>query len=259
MSGYLAIFFTRIQALFQYRMAALAGMLTQAFWGLIYTMVLTAFYRDNPQSGPISLEVAISFVWINQAFWLLVPWNVEKQIEAQIRTGTIAYELVRPLDLYWVWFYRSLAFRIVPTLCRSLPIFVLAGLFFGLQAPASWQAFICFLLSVSLATVLSACITTLVLTTLFWTISGEGLLRLLPHVAIFFAGLVVPIPFFPEWLQPFMLAQPFRAITDIPCRFYTGMIHWHYFAIQIGWTFFFIVVGRLLMKKAMNKVIIQGG
>ncbi len=260
MTGYFALFCARISALFQYRAAALAGLLTQLFWGLVYTMVLTAFYRGGAPYGSITLETAITFVWINQAFWLLVPWNVDKQVETQIMNGTIAYELLRPLDLYWVWFCRSFAFRLVPTVMRSIPIFIVAGLFLGLEAPASWQAFGRFIASVLFAVGLSASMTACVMVSLFWTLSGEGLLRLLPHVAIFLSGLVVPLPLFPDWMQPFMLNQPFRAVVDIPCRYYTGVVsESYYFAIQIGWTLLFVIAGRQLMQRAMKKVVIQGG
>jgi ABC-2 type transport system permease protein len=263
MNRYLALFRARANALLQYRAAAIAGLFTQLFWGLIYTMVLSAFYREGSQYVSISLETAITFVWINQAFWLLVPWNVDKQVEAQISSGQIAYELIRPLDLYWLWLWRCLAIRTIPTIMRSLPIFVIAGLFLGLQAPVSWQALCCFIGSVCFSTFLSASITTLVLISLFWTLSGEGILRLLPPIAVFLSGLVVPLPLFPDWLQPFMLVQPFRAIVDIPCRLYIGIIDagafGYYAAIQIGWTLFFITLGKMLMHRAMKKVVIQGG
>lgn len=139
----------------------------------------------------------------------------------------------------------------------------MAGLFLGLKAPVSWHALSCFVGSVFFATLLSASITTLALISLFWTLSGEGILRLLPNIAIFLSGLVVPLPLFPDWLQPFMLTQPFRAVVDIPCRFYTGIIDagefGYYAAIQVGWAFFFIMLGKMLMQRAMKNVVIQGG
>jgi hypothetical protein len=41
---YLAIVGARARVLLQYRAAALAGVATQCFWGLIKIMILTAFY-----------------------------------------------------------------------------------------------------------------------------------------------------------------------------------------------------------------------
>ena len=43
---YQAVFRARFQLLLQYRAAALAGFVTQCWWGAIKLMVLAAFYRS---------------------------------------------------------------------------------------------------------------------------------------------------------------------------------------------------------------------
>lgn len=263
MRAYFAILKGRLSILFQYRAAAIAGVSTQVFWGIVKVMILTAFYAQAAEPAPISLVQAVTFTWIGQALLGLIPWNVDKEVETQIKSGNVAYELIRPLDLYWLWFCRSMAMRVVPTLLRSIPLFILAGLFFGLIPPLSWLAGIAFGISLVFSALLSSAITTLVIVTLFWTISGEGVLRLLPHVVIVFSGMVVPLPLFPDWLQPFLNIQPFRCILDIPCRLYTGVIPsneaFYYLAFQLLWGSIFVFTGRSLMKKAIKQLVIQGG
>ena len=51
------------------------------------------------------------YIWLGQALLALLPWNVDKEIAEQIRSGGVAYELLRPVDLYGFWFARTLAFR----------------------------------------------------------------------------------------------------------------------------------------------------
>lgn len=263
MKPYLAIFIIRIKTLFQYRAAALAGICTQAFWGIIYLMIFRAFYSEASQGQPLTLGQAVTFMWLGQALLQLLPWNLDKEVAAQVRSGNIAYELVRPMHLYGLWWARSLALRLVPTALRALPIFLVAGLLFGLEAPVSMEALVAFLASVILAFLLSASITTLMMIALFWTISGEGLQRLLPHIVVLFSGMVVPLPLFPRWMQPFLDVQPFRAVMDIPCRLYTGLIPAseavYYLAFQAAWTAAFVVLGWWLLQKAMRQFVIQGG
>lgn len=263
MRSYLAILKCRMAALFQYRAAALAGLGTQIFWGVIKMMILTAFYAESTTLQPISLQQAITFIWLGQALLQLLPWNIDKEVEFQIRNGNVAYELVRPLDLYWLWFFRSIAMRFLPTLLRSIPIFILAGLFFGLSQPISWPAGIAFGCSVILSVLLSSAITCLIIISLFWTVSGEGILRLLPHTVMLLSGLVVPLPLFPEWMQPFLNLQPFRGIVDIPVRLYTGVIPVSdaplFLAFQIAWIVVFLIAGVWLIRKALKRIVIQGG
>ena len=119
MRAYLALFKTRFAVLFQYRAAALAGLATQIFWGIVKVMILTAFYAQSTSPQPITLLQGTTFIWLGQALLQLLPWNIDKEVEAQVKNGNVAYELIRPLDLYWHWFFRSMAMRLVPTLAAQ--------------------------------------------------------------------------------------------------------------------------------------------
>ena len=256
---YFAILKCRLSQLFQYRTAALAGISTQIFWGLVKVMIMTAFFSSGSKA-PITLVEAATFIWIGQALLSLLPWTIDKEIEEQIKNGNISYELVRPLELYWLLFYRSIAIRLVPTLMRACPLLLVAS-FLGLALPASWMAGASFVLSLFFSLFLAASMTTFVMVTLFWTISGEGILRLLPASAMLLSGLLIPLPLFPDWMQPFLSLQPFRGVVDIPSRIYTGIItdYPYYFAFQLVWGLLFILGGHLLLKRAVKRFVIQGG
>ena len=68
MRGYRAILSARFRALLQYRVAALAGIVTQVFWGLILVMVLEAFYRSTSEPQPMTIEQVRTYVWLGKAF-----------------------------------------------------------------------------------------------------------------------------------------------------------------------------------------------
>lgn len=263
MKAYLAILYVRMATLFQYRGAAFAGVATQIFWAIIKTMILTAFYAQVSAEQPISLVQAIIFIWIGQALLALLPWNIDKELEAQVKNGNVSYELVRPINLYCLWYARAFAIRTVPTIMRCIPVFIIAILFFELSAPISWAASLAFGVSLIFGAFLSAAITTLIIISLFWTISGEGIQRLMPHVALLLSGLIVPLPLFPEWLQPFLNLQPLRGVIDIPSRLYTGVIPaqeaFYYLGFQLIWILILVGIGKWLMDRALRQLVIQGG
>ena len=139
MRPYLSVLSARIRMLLQYRAAALAGMSTQLFWGLIRVMIFEAFYRTATQAQPMTYAEVVNYVWLGQALFALLPWQPDNDIRTMVRTGTVAYELVRPVDLYTFWYSRSLANRIAPALLRSVPLAgellpsLFTEVFFGLQ------------------------------------------------------------------------------------------------------------------------------
>ena len=175
MRPYLSVLSARIRMLLQYRAAALAGMSTQLFWGLIRVMIFEAFYRTATQAQPMTYAEVVNYVWLGQALFALLPWQPDNDVRTMVRTGTVAYELVRPVDLYTFWYSRSLANRIAPALLRSVPLFCLAFLFFGLQAPASPGAAAAWALATVGAILLGGALSNLVNISLMWTIAGEGL------------------------------------------------------------------------------------
>lgn len=263
MKAYAAIFKGRLLSLFQYRLAAIAGIGTQIFWGIIKMMIFQAFYVTTSALQPITLSQAFTFIWIGQTLLQLLPWSIDKEIEGQIKSGHVAYELARPLDLYWYWFTRSMAFRCIPTLLRSIPLVLVAFFIFDMPLPASVNSGALFFISLLFSILLSTAMTTVIVISLFWTISGEGIQRLLPHVTMILSGMMVPLPLFPNWMQPFLSIQPFRGIIDIPVRLYSGIIPIsnasYYLAFQFAWFLIFVLIGKYLMHKAMKRITIQGG
>lgn len=263
MKPYLAILYARMATLLQYRGAAFAGVVTQVFWAIIKTMVLTAFYREASDPQPISLEEAIAFIWIGQALLALLPWTVDKELEWEVKNGNVSYSLVRPVNLYGLYYARAFAMRTVPAIMRCLPVFLAAMLLYGLPLPISPAASFTFCLSLLFGSLLSSAITTAVVISLFWTLSGEGIQRLMPHATLLLSGLFIPLPLFPDWLQPFLSLQPFRGIIDIPIRLYTGVIPQgealYYLGFQLVWTLILVGAGRWLMGRALRQIAVQGG
>jgi ABC-2 type transport system permease protein len=61
MRPYIAVLTARIRMLLQYRTAALAGLSTQFFWGLIKVMTFEAFYRSTTAPQPMSFDQVVSY------------------------------------------------------------------------------------------------------------------------------------------------------------------------------------------------------
>lgn len=263
MKPYWAILSARFRVLLQYRAAALAGLGTQFFWGLMRVMIFTAFYRSGGASQPMTLPETVNYIWLGQALLLLLPFRLDQDVVQFIRTGNVAYKMLRPVDLYWFWFSRGVALRSAPALLRSVPMFIVAWLFFGLSLPASGAAAAAFAISLLGALLLVTAIGTLTTIMLFWTVSGEGLIRLIPLVTWFLSGIVVPLPLLPDWAQPILNVLPFRGVIDVPFRLYMGHIPASQapglIAFQLAWTAILVVAGRLLLSRGARRLVVQGG
>lgn len=263
MTAYLAVAGARFRTLLQYRAAAVAGAFTQLFWGIIRVMIFTAFYRSSALRQPLPARDMATYIWLGQAMLGLLPWNVDPDVRALIRTGDVCYEMLRPVDVYGFWYARALAQRTAPTLLRALPIFVVATLVFAMRGPASPAAALAWLAASAGAALLGAAFTVLITLSMMWTVAGEGIVRLGPGLVYALSGMLVPLPLMPAFLQPALRALPFRDMMDTPTRLYLGLIPARdlgfVLAHEIAWTLALAAAGRMLFARAARRLVIQGG
>ena len=113
MKAYFSVFKLRLIYGLQYRAAALAGVATQFFWGIMHIMIYEAFYANAASAPPMSLKQVIIYIWLQQSFLVFVAlWIRDNEIINLITSGNIAYELCRPCSIYGFWFAKLVAQRL---------------------------------------------------------------------------------------------------------------------------------------------------
>ena len=269
---YAAAFAARFQLMLQYRAAALAGFATQCWWGGIKVMVYAAFFAGAAAGDArITLSQVITYTWLAQAFLVLSPWTGDPEISQAVRTGAIGYERLRPIDTYNWWYVRAAAWMTARALPRALLMLAVAGVAFpllGLDAwswrpPADGLAFGLFTLSMLLVVLVSSAFVMLLNISAVVTMDERGVNTLVASLLIALSGNLLPLALYPDWMQTFLLVQPFASFLDIPFRIYFGgLTGWGAaagLALQAFWTLVMIAIGRAWMVRVMAKLQMQGG
>lgn len=269
---YVAAFASRFLQMLQYRTAALAGFGTQCWWGGIKVMVLAAFYSGSSMAGtPMSLTQAITYSWLSQGLLVLVPWLGDPEVAQAVRTGAVAYDRLRPVDAYALWFARSagwIAARVLPRVALMAAFAGIALPLAGLgdwawQPPASFSAAVAFLASAVLALLLSTSMVMLLNIAATAALNERGINALAGPVVIVFSGNLLPLVLLPDAWQTALLLQPFAGVVDIPARIYFGLMSgWQAMAglgLQSFWIVVLVVFGRMAMQRTMRRLEVQGG
>lgn len=267
MKKYLSFFRIRVVAGMQYRAAAWAGIATQFAWGGMTILMFWAFYQSGADEFPMGFAQLASYIWLQQAFLALyMAWFFDEDIFSSITTGQIAYELCRPMDLYSMWFTKNMAHRISSVTLRCLPILIFASLLpepFGLRLPAGVGSGMLAVLSMLSGFLLLIAYTMLIYISAFFTISAKGLRILSISVVEFFAGAVIPLPFFPDRIREVVMLLPFASMQSTPFLIYVGQIEGtaavQAIGLQLFWLLILWAIGRYLMRIALKKVVVQGG
>lgn len=261
MRAYLSIFRVHFISTIQYRLAAFAGILTQFAWGSMLVLMFSAFYKSNPVAFPMGLDSVTDYIWLQQALLnLFALWIFDNQIFQSVTDGQVAYELIRPLDLYNNWFAKNLAMRLARTILRCFPT-----LFIALLLPAPYglsisSHFPLFFVTLILSMFLVITFVMLIYIANFYLLSPTGIRMLVMTIGEFLTGAIIPLPFLPKSLQKGIELTPFGAMQNIPLRVYSGdLSSWTVVLPQLFWLIALISLGQWMMNHALKRVVIQGG
>ena len=267
MMQYLSYFKIKFITGLQYRLAALAGLLTQIFFGLVFIMVYLAFYQSDSETSLMPIEKLITYIWLGQAFYSLTfVYHIEKDITTMIKNGDIAYELCKPGNLYLKWYFKIYGSKLSNVTLRFFPVILITIFFpkpYNLCMPPNIYSFIGFIITLFIGSFLITAFVTLLHVLMFYTIDAEGVLNCFRVIAELFAGMIVPIPLLPGFLRKISSFLPFQYISDIPYRIYVGLISFDkilfVIIIQIFWLVLVFILGLILTKRLLKKVVVQGG
>ena len=128
MKSYYNYFKLRLITNLQYRAAALAGISTQLFFGMVFLMVYIALYESNTNATvPMDLRGVITYLWLGQAFFGIVyPYLRDNELLSMINNGNLAYELIRPQSFYFKYYIKMLCERMAAVMLRCMPVIIVA-------------------------------------------------------------------------------------------------------------------------------------
>ena len=263
MRGCLAVFRLRVKMELQYRGAVVGGFVCQVFFGLILIALYRALYATKPQTAPLS--GVVSYVWLQQAFFRMLL-SSDSDLTDKIRTGGIAYDLCRPVGLYWFYWVRALAMKLVGSLMRAAPMLLFAALLpdgWGIVPPASAGGLALSLISLSFGLFCVCALENINMGFTMRTLDARGVQAMLNLMMMTFSGNILPLTLFPDSWQRVITILPYAQLLDTPIRLYTGEYRPAMapgaIAAQIVWTALLICAGILLWRRNQKRLIVQGG
>ena len=263
MRAYLSAFRMRRKLEFQYRGAVLGGIVCQVFFGLILVAVYRAMYETRPQAIP--LREITSYVWLQQAFFRMLVAS-DPELSDKIRTGGIAYDLCRPLNLYGFYYVRIMAQKATGSLLRAVPMLVFAFLLpegWGLMLPASLPALLWALAALLLGLLCVSAMENITMGFTMRTLDSRGMQGMLNLLMMILSGNVLPLTLYPDSWQKVITLLPYAQMLDAPIRLYTGQTALsdvpRILLIQGAWIAVLTGLGVRFWKVNQKRLVIQGG
>lgn len=220
-------------------------------------------YQDIEAATGFDLVQLIWYLAFAQAVLSSAPSlpNEALEVDREVRSGDIAYRLVRPLPYVLYHLGSYLGLRVANLLVLVLPLFAMAWLLVGspqLTASAVGAAALAGLLALVVDGVWSFSLSMAA----FWVEDTYGLHLLYRRCVMLLGGLLVPLEAYPEWLRRIALALPFRLIIHGPARLFIQPDASGFGALlasQLAFAAVGVVPLLLLYRAGMRRVAANGG
>lgn len=241
-----------------YPLATVAGMFTNTIFGFLQAYILLAVYRHRTNVGGYDSRDTLTYVWLVQALLMTVYAFGWQELALRVRDGSIASDLSRPLNPQRYWLAFDLGRAPYHFIFRGIVPFVVGALIFRLHYPSPLDAVV-FLVSVLLAVVASLGFRFLYNLAAFWVLDVRGVMMVALTISLFFSGMIMPLTFFPAWLRDLARALPFASFLQTPVDVWLGQYHAWEVGLQILWAVVLLALGQLALRRATQRVVVQGG
>ncbi|MBQ3155325.1 MAG: ABC-2 family transporter protein [Clostridia bacterium] len=259
---YMTVFRLRALMETQYRAAALGGLVTQVFFGLVYIFLYTALYAGN---SPEMLRDTITYVWLQQMFFRMM-FSSDGELTNLIMSGGVAYMLVRPVDQHRFWVCRDVGGRLVGAMMRLIPMLAVQFILpreLRIGLPDGWLSLAQFGLSLLIGCVCLCELMSILDAINMKTLDKRGVSAILNLTMMTFSGNVIPLTLFPDGLQTLIRYQPFAQALDAPIRMYqscAALPEWALtVAVQLVWIVILRWIGRSMWQRRLDNMTVQGG
>ncbi len=246
-----------------YPSAVWAKLFSKIIYLYLQFCIWSALFASNSMKHPgLNKTDTLRYIVVATIVSTVIECNVIEKVNAQIQSGNIATELIRPIGFKRMLLARHLGDTAIKILCYLVPLIVLVKACVSLPL-------LCFgqigfgILSVFLAYGIQFLYSLVIGLLAFWLIVTWPINMFFGAIYKLLSGAWIPVTMFPETLNRINLFLPFRAIYAIPVSILTSSMkvieirpsH----GVQVMWLVILYILVQIFWRVGRNKLVVQGG
>lgn len=260
---YLQVYKMQIIRSLTYKFDVYGNIIMQSIIMLASAFFWKALYGGNDSVSGVSVDNMLVYTVVSSMISVVLTTNVERRVTRSVSKGTIAIDMMRPVDIYKVFLAENLAGGTALVFQNLIPIFIIGSVLIKFPKPASSVAFVLFLVSLFLAFWINWFLALTFSMLAFKVINMDSLIQVKKHLIRLLSGSIIPIWFFPASLRAVLECLPFVYLYQFPLNLYIGKYDTHTlikgFIVQAVWIVIFVAVFCIMKKRIEKKIMIQGG
>lgn len=240
------------------------GLVANTTFGFLKaSMLIATVHAAGGSVAGYDLASMAAYVWLSQGLLGAVQLNGTSEIGERVRTGEVAIDFARPLDIQTSYLAADLGKNLFNLTTRLAPPLVIGALTTGLRLPGTVGPYLLGAVAILFGMTISFLGRYAVNVLGFWLVEGRGLRNFYMIVSTFLSGLFVPVAMFPGWLHALANCTPFPSILMTPIDVLSGRVVGadavKLVAVQAFWIVVTVAIGRMLTARGRFKLEVQGG
>ncbi|MGN0396340.1 MAG: ABC transporter permease [Coprococcus sp.] len=264
MKKYIGIARNEFMSSLTYREHFVTSFVTELLFFIVLYFLWSAIYAGNGEKiAGMTMEQTYVSVSLAVCLMRCLTGGIDWEMHFQMIQGDIVVRMVKPVDYMYQMLWMKIGGMMTNLITYLIPVFVVViilfpkVIYFGANIPVF---------------ILCMCISFLVMFTFefiigiftFYTESVWGLSTMKDLIVSFFAGVEVPVAFFPGWLKQVANVLPFKSLYNDPLQILMdGSLGWQYYlkvlGFQMGWLLVFGLLARVMYAVMQKKIIVNGG
>lgn len=231
-----------------------------------YYLWLAVYNNSGAQTlNGFSLPDMFTYIFMCQVALNFVNNDASYEVASEVREGSIAMNLIRPIRYRVVILFRILGEIVYNVSFVGLPIMlIVCGVsYFSYGIAPRMLSIVGFFVSAILGFLVNFYFNFIFGLSAFYISNVWGMNMLKGAIVNFLSGALIPIHFFPGWAQDILAFMPFNSLIYTPVMIFLGKYQGQEvitaLLVQVFWVAVFGLSGMLLWRKAIKKLTIQGG
>ena len=263
MKKYLFIAKTQIIKSLTYEFNVYGNIVMQTIIMITSAYFWRALYKGQGMVGNVDADSMLTYVILSSVLSVLLITNVERRIERSVEKGTVAADMMKPINIFGVYFAEDIGNIIALIFQNMLPILLIGSLMIRVPRMADIHDLPLFIASVFVSFLINWLISALFGMIAFSAVNIDALIQVKKHLLRLLSGSIIPIWFFPAGVARVLEALPFVYIYQLPLSIYIGRgsrsEHLYQMGIQFLWLVILSVVFFYVQNRVTRKVMVQGG
>ena len=263
MKKYLYVIKTQIIKSMTYEFNVYGNIIMQTIIMITSAYFWRALYKGRGMVGDVDADSMLTYVVISSLLSVLLITNVERRIQTSVVKGTVATDMMKPVNIFGVYFAEDIGNIIALIFQNMLPILIIGALMIRVPRMADIRDLPLLIISVAESFLINWLIAALFGMIAFTAVNIDALIQVKKHLLRLLSGSIIPIWFFPPGVARVLESLPFVYIYQLPLSIYIGRgdraQHLGEMRIQSLWLLILASLFFYAQNRAARKVMVQGG